>query len=61
VRIFEIGLCAYLLIGVLISMLMDHHKKLAGKIFFLGVLFWPIVLPIAVVSGIREIRRRHGR
>jgi hypothetical protein len=63
VALKTIGLftCFYLLVGLLITMLMDRYKRLEPRIFVLGVLIWPIALPLAVGSGIREIRRRHRR
>jgi hypothetical protein len=57
-RIFAIFTCAYLLTGMFISMLMDRFKQLDQKVFFLGVIFWPLVLPITIGAAIREIRRR---
>ncbi len=60
-KIVGLFACAYLLVGLLITMLMDRYKKLEPRIFVLGVLIWPVVLPLAVRSGIREIRRRHHR
>jgi len=58
VRILAIFTCGYLLIGMLLSMLMDRITKLELKIFISGVLFWPIALPSAVIAGIQKIRKR---
>jgi hypothetical protein len=57
-RTLGLIVCAYLLIGLFISMLMDRFKRLQIRIFVLGVLMWPLAFPLAVNSGIRELRRR---
>jgi hypothetical protein len=57
-RVFAMIACGYVLIGLLISMLMDRFKKLEPRILLLGVLFWPLAFPVAVIAGIREIRKR---
>jgi len=50
--------CAYLLIGMLISLLMDRFNKLETWVFIIGVLTWPLLLPAAIVSGVKDMRRR---
>jgi len=58
VRIFGLILCSYVLIGLLITMLMDRFRKLDPTIFFLGIVIWPFVLPAAIILGLRDLRRR---
>jgi len=58
-RIFGLILCSHLLIGLLVTMLMDRFRRLEPMIFLLGVLIWPLVLPTAIILGLRDFRRRH--
>jgi len=52
---------SYVLAGLLITMLMDRFVKLELWVLIIGVLVWPLALPIAIISGFRDLRQRKQR
>jgi F0F1-type ATP synthase assembly protein I len=57
-RLVGLWACGYALIGLLVTMLMDRFKKLEPMVFIIGILVWPLVLPAAILSGLRDARRK---
>jgi hypothetical protein len=50
-------LSGYILIGLLVTMIMDHFARMKASAFLVGTFVWPLVLLIAIATRIKARRR----